>query len=141
MAGTTYPGQFVDQSGQERFLGSIVFTSDTNQPSNNSNLITSGTLPQLSAWVSTTAQQNPVSRPITVVVEVADDGTNNAGSCAIAISPNDSDYTTLGTVTIPAGLNNLGAMKQVIPVPLPLAWWIKLTFTATRIVVAQSYYY
>ena len=108
--------------------------------------ITSGALPATSAWVSGTAKQNPTTvttpaRDVTVIVEVTSDGTNNAGTCAIAISADDSTYTTIGTVTVPAGVNNLGAVVEVVPVPLPKDWFIKLTFTATRITVAASKYY
>jgi hypothetical protein len=103
--------------------------------------VTAGTLPNTGAWVSGTAKVNPVTRQITVNVEVTSDGTNNAGTCAIAISPDDSTYTTVGTVAVPAGVNNLGVVTQVVPVTLPAGWFIKLTFTATRITVAASIYY
>jgi hypothetical protein len=103
--------------------------------------VTSGTLPNTGAWVSGTAKVNPVTRQITVNVEVTTDGTNNAGTCAIAISPDDSTYTTVGTVAVPAAINNLGVGVHVVPVTLPAGWFIKLTFTATRITVAASIYY
>jgi hypothetical protein len=108
--------------------------------------ITSGALPALSAWSSGTAKQNPTTvttpaRDVTVFVEVTSDGTNNAGTCAIAISADDATYTTIGTVSIPAAVNNLGVVTEVVPVRLPKAWFIKLTFTATRITVAASKYY
>jgi hypothetical protein len=108
--------------------------------------ITSGTLPNTGAWVSATAKQNPTTvtvpaRDVTVNVEVTSDGTNNAGTCAIAISPDNSTYTTVGTVAVPAAINNLGVVVEVVPVSLPKDWYIKLTFTATRITVAASIYY
>jgi hypothetical protein len=108
--------------------------------------ITSGALPDTGAWTSTTAKQNPTTvttpaRDVTIVVEVTSDGTNNAGTCAIAISPDNVTYSTVGTVSVPAGVNNLGAVVEVVPVPLPKDWYIKLTFTATRITVAASKYY
>jgi hypothetical protein len=103
--------------------------------------VTSGTLPNTGAWISGTAKQNPVARQITVNVEVVSDGTNNAGTCAIDISSDNSTFTTIGTVAVPAAVNNLGVVKEVVPVTLPNGWYIKLTFTATRITVAASIYY
>ncbi len=138
---TFYPARMANLDGTSRLIGTIEFTSSTNQPTGTSNPVTSGTLPDLGSWVSTTAKVNPVTRPITVVVEVVSDGTNNAGTCAIAISPDDSTYTTVGTVAVPAAVNNLGVVKEVVPVNLPNGWYIKLTFTATRITVAASNYY
>src|SRR5437867_4899673 len=86
--------------------------------------ITSGALPTTGAWVSGTAKQNPTTvttpaRDVTVFVEVTSDGTNNAGTCAIAISPDDTTYTTVGTVSIPAAINNLAAIVEVVPVRVP----------------------
>jgi hypothetical protein len=78
---------------------------------------------------------------VTVFVEVTSDGTNNAGTCAIAISPDNVTYTTIGTVSVPAAINNLAAIVEVVPVRLPKDWYVKLTFTATRITVAASIYY
>jgi len=108
--------------------------------------ITSGALPDTGAWVSTTAKQNPTTvttpaRDVTIFVEVTSDGTNNAGTCAIAISPDNVTYTTVGTVSVPAGVNALGVVVEVVPVRLPKDWYIKLTFTATRITVAASKYF
>lgn len=101
--------------------------------------VTSGTLPVTGAWVSGTAKQNPVARDIHVIVEVVGDNSANAATCAIAISPNNSDYTTVGTATIDASVNTGGVDKQVIPVPLPVGWYIKLTLSHAT--VAASYYY
>jgi hypothetical protein len=139
---TTYPVDILNPEGTDVIQsGQLNFTSLTNQPVGSANAITSGTLPNMGAWVSGTAKVNPVARPVTVNVEVTSDGTNNAGTCAIAISPDDSTYTTIGTVAVPAAINNLGVLVKVVPVNLPNGWYIKLTFTATRITVAASKYY
>ena len=137
--GETYPAAFVDSAGVDRFIGNVLFTDSTDQPAPNGNVITSGTLPDTGNWSSGTAKVNPVSRNITVAVEVVGDATNNAATCAIAISPNNSDYTTLGTVSFAAAVNNTGAIKSVVPVPLPQGWYIKLTLSHTT--VAASFYY
>ena len=137
--GESYPAAFVDGAGVDRFVGSVLFTDASDQPAPNGNVITSGTLPALSAWSSGTAQQNPVGRNITVAIEVVGDATNNAATCAIAISPNNSDFTTLGTPSLAAAVNNTGAIKMLSNVQLPQGWYIKLTFS--HVTVAASFYY
>lgn len=102
--------------------------------------LTSGALPNTGAWVSATAKQNPVARLVTVNVECVFDGTNNAASVAIAISPDNVTFTTVGTPAVAAAINNLGASTMLVPVSLPNAWWIKLTFGAHASVAASSYY-
>jgi hypothetical protein len=130
----------VKDSGSLTFTGAATVIPATLNQVSPVGTITSGTLPNLGAWVSGTAKVNPVARDITAYVEVVGDGTNNAGTCAIAISPDNSTYTTLGTVAIAAGINNLGVLSVPVPVRLPNGWYIKLTFTATRITVAASFY-
>jgi hypothetical protein len=126
--------------GSVRLSGEIEFTSSTNQPVNTANPVTSGTLPAFSAWVSGTSKQNPVSRAITVALAITGDATNNAATVVVAISPNDSDYTTLATVSLAAAVNNTGAITLLNNVQLPYAWYIKLTIGA-HASVAASYYY
>ena len=101
--------------------------------------VTSGTLPNTGAWVSTTAKVNPVARDITVILEIVGDATNNIASCVIAISPNNSDYTTVATPSLAAAVNNTGAITMAACVPLPKGWYIKLTLT--HVTVAASIYY
>lgn len=137
--GETYPAAFVDGAGVDRFIGNVLFTDSTDQPAPNGNVITSGTLPDTGAWVSGTAKVNPVSRNITVALEIVFDGTNNAATCAIAISPDNSTFTTLATPGLAAAVNNTGAITLSTNVPLPQGWYIKLTLT--RAAVAASFYY
>lgn len=101
--------------------------------------VTSGTLPVTGAWVSGTAKVNPVARDVTMLVEIVFDATNNIGSVAIAISPNNSDYTVIGTPSVAAAVNNTGAITMLACVPLPKGWYIKLTLTHAA-VAASSYY-
>ncbi len=137
---TTYPANMENADGSIRIGGEIEFTSATNQPQNTANPIASGTLPQLTSWVSTTAKQNPVARPITIELELVFDGTANAATVAIAISPNNSDYTTLATPGVSSAINTVGAQTFACSVPLPTGWYIKLTFGA-HVAPSQSYYY
>lgn len=101
--------------------------------------IASGALPNTGAWVSGTAKQNPVARQATINVEFVTDGTNALATCAIAISSDNSTFTTIGTLSLAAALNTIGAVKFVCPVNLPNAWYIKLTFAQGT--VAASVYY
>jgi hypothetical protein len=101
--------------------------------------ITSGTLPNTGAWVSGTAKVNPVARQITVFVESVFDATNNAASVVIAVSPDNSTFTTVGTPSLAAAVNNTGAVTVLNAVTLPQGWYIKLTLTHAA--VAASIYY
>jgi hypothetical protein len=101
--------------------------------------ITSGALPNTGAWVSGTAQQNPIAQDITVNVVVVTDGTANAASCTIDISPDNVTYTTIGAPGASAAVNTVGAETFLCPVSLPATWYIKLTLV--HCTVAASVYY
>lgn len=139
-AGSTYPVDTLNAEGTlVKESGLLRFTDSTNQPVPSTPPITSGTLPNTGAWVSGTAKVNPVTRAITVAVEVVADATNNLASCVIAISPDNSTYTTLGTPSVAAAINTSGAITQLVDVRLPQGWYIKLTLT--HVTVAASIYY
>lgn len=101
--------------------------------------IVSGTLPQLASWVSGTAQQNPLARTIVVPIAPTGDATNNVGTVAVALSPDNVTFTTVATFSLAAAVNNTGAVTAPMSVTLPTGWWIKLTLVHTT--VAQSSYY
>lgn len=101
--------------------------------------ITSGTLPDLGSWVSGTGKQNTADRQVVVNVEFVTDGTANAATCAIAISPDNTTYTTIGTPTASVAVNTVGSVKFLVPVLVPDSWYIKVTFA--RGTVAASIYY
>jgi hypothetical protein len=83
--------------------------------------ITSGALPTAS-YSSGVAQQNLTGKDIFVAVEVT--ATTIAGTCAIALSPDGTTYTTIATLT-PA-VN--GAAEPYL-IPVPAGWYTKLTFS------------
>lgn len=101
--------------------------------------IVNGALPNTGAWVSGTAKQNPVAQDITVNVVVVMDGTANAASCTIGISPDNTTYTTIGAPGVSAAINTVGAETLFAAVSLPNTWWIKLTLV--HCTVAASVYY
>jgi hypothetical protein len=100
--------------------------------------ITSGTLPNTGAWVSGTAKVNPTTRDITVYVELVGSATNAIASCTVALSADNSTYTTVATPSLAAAVNNTGAITIPFPVRLPNGWYIKLTFS--NFTVAASIY-
>ncbi len=102
--------------------------------------IVSGTLPNTGSWVSGTAKVNPVTRQVTAYIECAFDGTANAATVVIAVSPDDSTYTTVGTPGVSAGVNTAGASTELVPVSWPAGWFIKLTIAAHATVAASIYY-
>ena len=137
---TSYPGFFQDASGQERFIGSLVFTSDTNQPVPQTNPQTSGALSTTSAWVSTTAKQISTTRTVFLVLEITFDGTANAASVAIALSPDNSTYSTVSTPAVSAAVNTVGGIVMHAGVQVPQGWYVKLTFGAHAAVAVGTYY-
>jgi hypothetical protein len=137
--GNTYKARMQTLDGIVRMDGNLVFNDSTSQPAAPAPPITSGTLPNTGAWVSGTAKVNPVSRAVSVTVEVVGDATNNIASCVIALSPDNSTFTTLATVSLAAAVNNTGAITTAVQVAWPQGWYVKLTLSHTT--VAASIYY
>jgi hypothetical protein len=137
--GNTYPARLQTLDGVVRESGSLIFNDSTNQPAPPAPPISSGTLPNTGAWVSGTAKVNPVSREASVTIEVVGDATNNIASCVIALSADNSTFTTLATVSLAAAVNNTGAITTAVQVRWPQGWYVKLTLSHTT--VAASIYY
>src|ERR1700693_6358328 len=119
---TTYAANMENADGSVRLAGEIEFTGKA-QPVPNAPPIAAGALPNTGAWVSGTAKVNPVARQATVAVEIVTAGTNTIATCVIAISPDNSTFTTLGTPGASAAQNNTGATTQLVTVPLPAGWY------------------
>jgi len=88
--------------------------------------ITSGALPT-ATLSSGTGAQILTTRDAETVTPFTGDGTNNAATCAIALSPDNTTYSTLDTLSIAAGLNVLGALALSANVRVPAGWYLKLT--------------
>jgi hypothetical protein len=141
MAGSEYAAEVITADGSKIVEnGLLQFLDASNQPATNQNPVTSGTLVSLSSWVSGTAKQNPNTYPTNVVLACTSDASNNAATVLIALSPDNTTYTTLGTWSVAAALNNLGAVTDIIPVVVPTAWYIKLTIGAHAAVAASVTY-
>jgi hypothetical protein len=138
--GSSYPIDILNAEQTKVELSGVVsFTDAANQPAPAAPPITSGTLPNLGAWVSGTAKVNPVTRSITATVEVVTAGTNTVATCVIALSPDNVTYTTLATPGAVAAQNNTGVTTQAVQVRIPQGWYIKLTLA--NCTVAASIYY
>lgn len=123
---STYPATFNDQSGLQRLDGSVTFTSASNVPGYGPNPITSGALPTVTL-TSAQASQVSTSRDATLGLYWTTDATNNAATLKVELSPNNSDFTTLDTLSIAAGVNNLGAVQLLHPLLVPAGWYVKVT--------------
>ena len=139
--GSEYTAEVITSDGTKIVEnGLLQFLDASAQPSPNQNPVTSGTLVSLSAWVSGTAKQNPNAYETNFILACSSDASNNAATVAIALSPNNTDFTTIGTWSIAAAINNLGAVTDIIPVPVPTGWYMKLTIGAHATVAASVTY-
>jgi hypothetical protein len=128
----TYGSNILDETGQIRIEGFTQFTDadpTTPAPLNATSpvgTITSGALPTVTL-ASTTGAQVSTARDVNLYVPLTGDATNNAATCAIALSADNSTYTTVGTVSLAAAVNNTGAVVLVETVRVPAGWYVKLT--------------
>jgi hypothetical protein len=91
--------------------------------------ITSGALSQ-PAFVSGTPQQLNTARDMTAVIAFT--ATLAAGTCAVALSPDNVTYTTAATLS-PGILNGVDS----IAIPVPVNWYLRLTFSNGTVVVTE----
>ncbi len=119
---------FLDENGIDRLDGTIVTR----------NAITAGALPTVTLS-STTAAQVSATRNVTAALLITFDATNNVASVKVELSPDNSTFTSLGTASIAAAVNNTGAIASLITVPVPAGWWIKVTVTHAAI-TSTTYY-
>lgn len=88
--------------------------------------ITSGALPT-QTLASGTGAQVSTTRDVETVTPFSGDGTNNAATCAIALSSDNTTYSTLATISIAAALNLTGVLTDNVNLRVPAGWYIKLT--------------
>lgn len=124
--GAIYPAQIQDSTSKVIWGGSIQYTDSTNQPSPSTPPITSGALPT-QAIVSGTAVQLSTSRQATGYSVFTADATNNVATCAVALSPDNTTFTTVATLSLAAAVNNTGAVALPITVVVPQGWYVKYT--------------
>jgi hypothetical protein len=143
--GQSFNADILDGTGEVRLNGQVQYTG-TNAASPAAlnatspvGTITSGNLPQVgTTWSSGTAQQASTARDVELYLQVTGDATNNIASCAVALSPDNTTFTTVGTISLAAAVNNTGAIAVLSTVRVPAGWYLKLTFSHAA--VSQSYY-
>lgn len=102
------------------------------------NPIQSGALPTVDI-VSGTAFAPYIYGDVDLYVPVTYTPTSGAAAtCEIQLSPDNTTYTTLGTVSVPAG-TALDSFVQVHHIHVPGSWHVKLT--ATNAVIGTGTYY
>jgi hypothetical protein len=99
--------------------------------------ILSGALPT-QQLVSTTGAQISTTRDVDTYTLLTSDATNNIATCTVALSPDNSTYSTILTPSIAAAINNLGAVAMSLAVRVPAGWYIKLT--STRFTIGVTTY-
>lgn len=100
--------------------------------------VTSGALPTVQL-VSATGAQVSTSRDVETHTLVTADATNNAATVVVALSPDNTTYSTLYTLSLAAAVNNTGAIALPLAVRVPAGWYLKMT--ATRFTLGASTYY
>ena len=130
--GQTFNANIDDSTGLIRVEGSVAFT-DSNATSPAAlnatspvGTITSGALPTVSLSSGTGAQVS-TSRDVNAYIALTADATNNAATAAIALSPDNTTYSTLATISLAAAVNNTGAIVQMATVRVPAGWYLKVT--------------
>lgn len=125
--GATYPARIIHSDGTVVSDGSIVYDSSANQPQPGQNPVTSGALATTTAWVSGTAKTLSATQQVTLYETLTGDGTNNAATCTVALSPDGTTFSTVFAVSLAAAVNNTGAITVPVTLVVPAAWQVKLT--------------
>jgi hypothetical protein len=125
---STLAASFFDENGNERFDGTLT----TRNP------LVSGALPTV-ALSSGTAAQVSTARNVTAAILYTLDATNNVATVKVELSPDNSTFTSLGTMSFAAAVNNTGAIALIATVPVPAGWYIKVTVVHAAI-TSTTYY-
>lgn len=130
--GIAYSAVIVDANGQETKGNTIQFEDSVLQPQPASNPVTSGAL-STKTFTSTTGAQVSATQQVTLYIVVTGDATNNVGTCVVALSPDNTTYSTVQTISLAAAVNNLGAIGLPVTLVVPLGWYVKFTTTHTTL--------
>lgn len=71
-------------------------------------------------------------RQLVVPITLNPSATNTA-TCAVAVSPDNSTYSALGTLTEPSGTNQVSGKIQLVGFLVPAGWYVKFTVTNAAI--------
>ena len=125
-AGASYAADVVNSNGQVSQGATIQFLSSTSQPQPAGNPIVSGALPTTTVS-SGTGKANPGTTQVTVYGVWTADATNNVATCTIALSPDNTTYSTVQVLSLAAAVNTTGAIALGITLVLPQGWYMKFT--------------
>ena len=101
--------------------------------------ITAGALPTVGTTTGNAFQASS-TRAVTVMVPITYTPTAGAAATAvIAVSPDNTTFTTVSTNSVPAG-TALDSFVLVTPIPLPTGWYAKVTVTNATIPATSVYY-
>jgi hypothetical protein len=90
--------------------------------------IVSGALPTVQLVTATGAQVS-TTRDVDTYTLLTSSGTNAIATCTVALSPDNSTYSTICVPALAAAVNNVGAVAIPLSVRVPAGWYIKLTST------------
>ena len=85
-------------------------------------------------FVSGTGKQIDTAhdRFLVVPITLNPSGANTA-TVAVALSPDNSTYSALGTTTIPSNASAIAGQIQLVSLLVPAGWYVKLTATNATI--------
>jgi len=119
---------FLDDNQTDRLDGTLV----TYNP------ITSGALPTATLSSGTGAQIS-ATRDTRVGILYTLDATNNIATVKLELSPDGTTYSSLGTMSFAAAVNNTGAIAQLLTFGVPAGWYVKVTVVHATI-TSTTYY-
>lgn len=135
--GTSYSADIIDANGLVARGNILQFLDSTQQPQPASNPVTSGAL-STKTFTTTTGAQVSATQQVTLYIVVTGDATNNVASTVVALSPDNSTYSTVQTVSLAAAVNNTGAIGLPVTLVVPLGWYVK--FTTTHMTLGTATY-
>lgn len=98
-----------------QFLG--ILTTPQTSGSLSTTTFVSGTGHALTVWDS----------DVTLYVPWTTDATLNVATLKVELSPDNTTYSTLTTLSVAAALNTIGALTQLLTLQVPHGWFVKLT--------------
>ena len=124
--GNIYTAQIENANGEVSQGNVIQFDDSVNQPVPNVNPVVSGAL-STTTVSSGTGKQIVAGQTVTVYCCFTSDATNNVSTCTVALSPDNTTYSTVLPISVAAALNNLGAITLPISLVVPAGWYVKFT--------------
>lgn len=125
---STVAAHFLDDNGGNRLDGQLVTYNPVVSGALSTALLSSGVAAQIVA-----------GRNVTAAILYTLDATNNVATVKIELSPDNSTFTSLGTISYAAAVNNTGAIAQLAFVNVPAGWYIKVTVVHATI-TSTTYY-